>query len=87
MVQIEKTHIESVDREIYDVKNKFEYDYKTKAGLTPEIIREISAQKNEPEWMLDFRLKSLDIYNKLEVPTWGADISELNIDNIVKYIA
>ncbi|MDL2310606.1 Fe-S cluster assembly protein SufB [Peptostreptococcaceae bacterium OttesenSCG-928-C18] len=86
MAQVEKTNVESIDREIYDVKNKFEYDYKTKAGLTPEIIKEISAQKNEPKWMLDFRLKSLDIYNKLEVPTWGADISELNIDNIVTYV-
>ena len=55
MVQIEKTHIESIDREIYDVKNKFEYDYKTEAGLTPEIIREISAQKNEPEYYNYYR--------------------------------
>ncbi len=86
MAAIEKTHVESVDREIYDVKNKYEYDYRTEAGLTEDIIREISAQKKEPQWMLDFRLKSLKLYNEIEVPTWGADISELNIDNIVTYV-
>ncbi len=83
---LEKTQVENIDREIYDVKNKFEYDYKTNAGLTEDIIREISAQKDEPDWMLDFRLKSLKLYNEIEVPTWGADISELDIDNIVTYV-
>ncbi|HHX67210.1 MAG: Fe-S cluster assembly protein SufB [Miniphocaeibacter sp.] len=86
MAQIEKTQVENIDREIYDIKNEFTYDYKTDAGLTPEIIREISAQKNEPKWMLDFRLKSLEIYNRLDIPTWGADISELDMDNIVTYV-
>ncbi|WP_100064971.1 Fe-S cluster assembly protein SufB [Miniphocaeibacter massiliensis] len=86
MAQVEKTQIDSIDRAIYDVKNEFEYDYKTEAGLTAEIIKEISAQKKEPQWMLDFRLKSLEIYNKTEVPTWGADISDLDIDNIVTYV-
>lgn len=81
-----KTNIDDLDRGIYDVKNEFTYSYKSEAGLTADIIREISAKKNEPDWMLQFRLKSLDIYNKLEVPPWGPDISDLNVDNIVTYV-
>ena len=45
---------------IYNFKNDFTYSYKTDAGLTPEIVREISEKKHEPQWMLDFRLKSLN---------------------------
>lgn len=81
-----KTNIDDLDRGIYDVKNEFTYSYKAESGLTEEIIREISAKKNEPDWMLQFRLKSLDLYNKIDVPTWGPDISDLNIDNIVTYV-
>lgn len=81
-----KTYIDDVDRGVYDIKNTFEYDYKSENGLTKEIIMDISNQKNEPKWMLDFRLKSLDIYNSKPVPTWGPDLSELNIDDIVTYI-
>ena len=44
-----KTSIEEVNRNIYDIKNKDEYDFKIKKGLTPEIINEISNQKNDPE--------------------------------------
>lgn len=81
-----KSHIEDMDRGVYDIRNDFEYSYKANAGLTEEIIREIWAQKNEPEWMLDFRLKSLRIYNQLDVPTWCPDISELDINNIITYV-
>lgn len=81
-----KTNIDDLDRGIYDVKNEFTYSYKAESGLTEDIIREISAKKNEPDWMLQFRLKSLEIFNKLEVPPWGPDISDLNIDNIVTYV-
>lgn len=81
-----KTNIDDLDRGIYDVKNEFTYSYKSESGLTEDIIRDISAKKNEPDWMLQFRLKSLEIYNKLEVPPWGPDISDLNVDNIVTYV-
>jgi len=81
-----KTNIDDLDRGIYDVKNEFTYSYKAESGLTEEIIREISAKKNEPDWMLQFRLKSLEIYNRLDVPTWGPDLSDLNIDNIITYV-
>ena len=81
-----KTYIADIDRGIYDIKNEFTYAYKTEKGLTPEIIREISQEKNEPKWMTDFRLKSLEIYNKKPIPTWGVDLSDLDMDEIIAYI-
>ena len=81
-----KTKIDEINRNIYDIKNKDEYDFKIKKGLTPEIIEEISKQKNDPNWMKKFRLKALEVYNKLELPTWGPDLSELNMDEIATYV-
>ena len=81
-----RTYIEDIDRGIYDVKNEFKYKFKVNNGLTPEIIKEISREKDEPQWMTDFRLKSLEIYNSKPIPTWGADISGLDMDNIVTYV-
>lgn len=81
-----KTNLEEIDRNIYDIKNKDEYDFKIKKGLTPEIIEEISNQKNDPDWMREFRQKALEVYNKLELPTWGPDLSELNMDEIATYV-
>lgn len=86
MEQRKKTYVEDVDRGIYDIKNEVRYSYKAESGLTPEIIRSISKEKNEPEWMLNFRLKSLEIYNELDLPPWGPDITNLDIDNIVTYV-
>ena len=81
-----KTQIKEINRNIYDIKNKDEYDFKIKKGLTKEIIEEISKQKDDPEWMREFRLKALEVYNKLELPTWGPDLSELNMDEIATYV-
>ena len=81
-----KTNVEEINRNIYDIRNKDEYDFKIKKGLTPEIIKEISKQKNDPDWMRDIRLKALETYNKLDLPTWGPDLSELNMDEIATYV-
>ena len=81
-----KTNVEEINRNIYDIKNQDDYDFKIIKGLTPEIIKEISKQKNDPEWMAEFRLKALETYNKLELPTWGPDLSELNMDEIATYV-
>lgn len=59
-----KTMIEDLERGLYDIKDNFDYSYKTETGLTPEIILQISEQKNEPAWMTEFRLKSLQIYHE-----------------------
>ena len=81
-----KTYIEDVDRGIYDIVNKEDHKYIADKGLTEEIIREISREKDEPEWMLDYRLQSLAIYKEKPMPTWGADLSELDVENIVHYV-
>ena len=81
-----KTNVEEINRNIYDIRNQDDYDFKIKKGLTPEIIKEISKQKKDPEWMAEFRLKALETYNKLELPTWGPDLSELNMDEIATYV-
>src|SRR5690554_4332063 len=86
MENTKKTYLEDIDRSIYDVVNEERHRFVTVKGLNEEIIREISKQKDEPEWMLDLRLKSLKIYNSKPMPTWGADISELDVDNIVHYV-
>jgi len=81
-----RTYVEDVSRGIYDIKNDDHSVYKTDSGLTPEIIRDISREKNEPEWMMEFRLKSLEIYNSKPIPTWGADISGLDMNHIITYV-
>ena len=80
--------VEDIDRSLYDFRYE-EKDgefYKIKEGLTEDIVLEISEKKNDPKWMRDFRLKSLEIYNKSKMPNWGPDISGLSVDNIVTYV-
>ena len=84
--KVEKTYVEDMDRGVYDIKNKFTFRSKTEKGLTEEIVRQISAEKNEPEWMLESRLKALRIFNEKENPNWGPDISEVDMDEITTYI-
>ena len=81
-----KTYIDDIERTLYDITNADRSVYKTQAGLTEEVVRDISKRKNDPEWMLDFRLKSLEVYHSLNLPTWGPDISRLNMDEIVTYV-
>ena len=81
-----KTLVEDINRNLYDIKNEDNYEFKMQKGLSKEIVEEISKRKNEPQWMLDLRLKALEIYNKLELPTWGPDLSELNMDEIATYV-
>ncbi|KOF58010.1 MULTISPECIES: Fe-S cluster assembly protein SufB [Clostridium] len=82
----EKTYIEDLERGVYDIKNEDRYSYKVNKGLTEDTIKKISKEKNEPQWMLDFRLKSLETYNKTSMPTWGPSLDELDMDNIVTYV-
>ena len=61
-------------------------EVKFEKGLDEEKVRKISELKNEPEWMLDFRLKSLEIYNRMGIPNWIPDISGLDMANIHTYV-
>jgi Fe-S cluster assembly protein SufB len=60
--------------------------FKTEKGLNESVVRQISVIKKEPEWMLDFRLKALKHYMQRPMPNWGADISHLDLDNIIYYV-
>ncbi|WP_019542179.1 Fe-S cluster assembly protein SufB [Selenomonas bovis] len=81
-----KTFVEDIERTLYDIRNEDHSVYKSESGLTPDIIRDISRRKHDPAWMTEFRLKSLDTYNHIGLPTWGPDISELDMDKIVTYV-
>ena len=60
--------------------------FRTKKGLTKEIVEEISRMKGEPEWMLEFRLKSLEIFYSKPMPQWGGDLKELDFETITYYV-
>lgn len=81
-----KTYVADIERGVYDIKDEMKHKYSTGKGLTEETIRKISANKNEPEWMLNYRLRSLEIYNSKPMPTWGADLSDLDMDDIIYYL-
>lgn len=55
-------------------------------GLNQKIVEEISMMKNEPGWMTDFRLRSLELFEKQKMPNWGGDLSNLNFDDITYYV-
>ncbi|MCT9932785.1 Fe-S cluster assembly protein SufB [Planotetraspora sp. A-T 1434] len=55
-------------------------------GLSEEVVRDISALKNEPEWMLDLRLKGLRLFRKKPMPTWGSDLTGIDFDNIKYFV-
>lgn len=86
MEEKKKTYIEEVDRGVYDIKNEDNFEFKAKKGLTKEIILSISEQKREPEWMRERRLKALEVYNSLDLPSWGPSLDELNMDEIATYV-
>jgi Fe-S cluster assembly protein SufB len=66
--------------------DEVDYVFKPKRGLSEDVVKEISAIKNEPKWMLDFRLKSYRHFQKRPMPNWGGDLSEIYFDNIFYYI-
>ncbi|PID21051.1 Fe-S cluster assembly protein SufB [Sporosarcina sp. P3] len=60
--------------------------FRSERGLTREIVEEISSMKEEPQWMLDYRLKSLEIFYNKPMPQWGGDLNSLNFDEITYYV-
>lgn len=82
----QRTEVADIDRTLYDIVDSEEGFERLDSGLTLDIVREISERKDEPEWMLDFRLKSLEIYHKMPNPTWGPSIAGLDMDHIVTYV-
>ena len=62
------------------------YTFKSEKGLSKKVVEQISEMKGEPSWMRQFRLKSLELFEKRPMPTWGADLSGINFDDIYYYI-
>ncbi|WP_288771149.1 Fe-S cluster assembly protein SufB [uncultured Sneathia sp.] len=81
-----RTYVADIQRGIYDIKDKVDAGYTTGKGLNEEIVRKISKKKNEPQWMLDIRLEGLRVFNEKPMPTWSADLSDLDINDIVNYL-
>ncbi len=81
-----RTEVADIDRSLYDFTYGEEGFERLDAGITPDIVREISAKKDEPQWMLDLRLKSLEIFNRFPDPTGGPASEGLDMDNIVTYV-
>lgn len=82
----EKTMVDDLDRSMYDFRYEEDKSAMLDEGITPQVIMEISEEKNDPDWMREFRLKCLDIYNKTEMPQWGPSIEGLDMSKIVTYI-
>ena len=70
----------------YGFRDPENYVFKSKRGLSPEIVAEISDHKGEPAWMREFRLKSLEYFRARPMPNWGADLSGIDFDSIYYYI-
>ena len=82
----EREILDSISDYKYGFSDPETYVYKAPKGLSQEVVRQISAIKGEPEWMLEFRLRALEHFLKRPMPTWGADLSGLNLDEIYYYV-
>jgi Fe-S cluster assembly protein SufB len=75
-----------MDYSKYDFKDSTEmYVHLSKKGLSKDTVREISKLKDEPEWMLDFRLRAYDVFMKKPMPQWGGDLNKIDFQNIYYY--
>lgn len=75
----------NLERSTFDEANPSPYVDGVQKGLSEALVRQISADKHEPEWMLELRLESLRIFYEKTMPTWGADLRNLDLDNIIYY--
>ena len=84
-----KTNVDKIQdkktQNIYNTITKNETE-KKEIGLSREVIERISKEKEEPSWLLDLRLKALDLFNKLPMPTWGPDLSLLDLSKLATYV-
>lgn len=71
-----------INREIYDHSNPEKLVFKAETGINEELVRRISRDKEEPEWILEKRLDALKLFQKMEMPNFGPDLSDLDINEI-----
>ena len=77
--------LEGLDEYRWDFRDPATHVFKTQKGLSAEVVRQISEQKHEPEWMLEFRLKALKHFEERPMPKWGPNLDDLNLDDIYFY--
>ncbi len=82
----ETDFLDGLDEYQYGFSDPESFVFRSQKGLNQEVVRQISAMKGEPKWMLAFRLKALEHYMAREMPTWGADLSDLDLDDIYYYV-
>ncbi len=75
-----------LDRTMYDDANEEHSKFSAPAGLTEDVVRDISAQKNEPEWMLAKRLQGLKLFMETALPDWGPNLSGLDLNKIIYFV-
>ena len=72
-----------LNRSVFDEANPAPYIKGAVRGVSEEVVRKISADKKEPKWMLEHRLQSLKVFHEKPMPAWGADLSKLDLDQII----
>ena len=77
--------VQSNDQYEYGFHDQVTPKYSTGRGLTEDVVRKISTEKHEPQWMLDYRLKSYRIFKKLPMPKFGPDLSGIDLKNMLYY--
>ncbi len=79
-------NLQGIDQYKYGFSDPDVSVFKSRQGLNEEVVREISGMKGEPLWMLEFRLKALKHFQERPIPTWGGDLSTLDLDKIYYYV-
>src|SRR3989338_5264338 len=75
-----------LDRSRYDDADAHQARYIAKQGINEEVVQFISKTKQEPQWMLDKRLKALKLFQETPLPTWGPDLSQLDLNQIIYFV-
>lgn len=75
-----------MDKSSFDFHTPEHYVFRSKKGLSEQVVRNLSKGKGEPDWMLDIRLKALKVFESKPMPSWGPDLSELRFDDLYYYL-
>ena len=86
MTQIAHPELDGIGKYEYGWSDKTDAGSNSRRGLNEEVVRDISSKKNEPQWMLDLRLKGLNLFDKKPMPSWGSDLSGIFFDTIKYFV-
>src|SRR5438876_6749626 len=86
MTTTAQPELEGLDRYRFGWADSDPAGESARRGLSEEVVRDISAKKNEPEWMLDLRLKGLKLFRRKPMPDWGSDLSGIDFENIKYFV-